>query len=152
MQICTTLGSTLIPIVTAPIVGPFSPYLIESRDVIAWIRETLSETIRCEGDELCLRINQVHLLWTSLLGSEAWEPALHRLWLVLFGLDTVEDMLGLCLVVDASIISPAVRGKDECRDEVELTIRGSTFSIVSTVGLAAPGEIATYLPYGHRCS
>ena len=37
---------------------------------------------------------------------------------VLLRLDTVQDALGLSLVVDARVIAPTVRGEDEGGDEV----------------------------------
>ena len=103
------------PIVAPSVVGPLGPYLIESRDMVAGVGETLAETIRGKGDELCLRGYQVHLLRTLLLGTKASEATEARTWLrcIFLWLDTVQDMLSLGLVVDTRIITPTVRGKEE---------------------------------------
>ena len=89
MQKFAALLCTLVPIVAASVVSPTRPHLVESGNVVAGVSETLSETIGRKGDKLCLGINQIHLLRTRLLRSEAWESSLTRFGGIFFGLDAV---------------------------------------------------------------
>ena len=102
----------------------------------------VSETIGGESNQIGLRVDEVHLLGPLLLWTEAGESTLARLGGVLLGLDAVQNVLSLGLVVDAGIITPTVRGKDERSNEVELTIAGCTLGITGTIGLTTPGKIA----------
>ena len=89
MQKFAALLCTLVPIVAASVVGPTRPHFIESGNVVTGVGKTLSETIRRKGDELCLGINQIHLLRTRLLRTEARESSLTRFGGKFFGLDAV---------------------------------------------------------------
>ena len=73
--------------------------------------------------------------------TEAAETTLTRLGRVLLGLDAVQDVLRLGLVVDAGMVAPAVGGEDEGGDEVQLAVASGTIGIAGTVGLAAPGKV-----------
>ncbi len=120
----TTLLSALIPKVATAVVSPLGPDLVEGRDMIGRISVTIAEAVRGEGDELRLRIDEVHHLFLRLLllvvglltTTEATETATLRR--VLLGLDAVQDALGLSLVIDARVIAPTVRGEDEGGNEV----------------------------------
>ena len=101
----------------------------------------LTKAIGRECNKLCLRIYEIHLLRTALLRAKAGEACGTGLWLVLLGLDAVQDVLSLSEVVDACIVAPTVRGKDEGGDEIELTIAGCALGIARAIGLATPGEI-----------
>ena len=142
MQELTTLLGTLVPIVGAAVISPLRPYLVEGGDMVRRIGIALSETIRGKGNQLSLRIYQIHLLRTRLLGTKARESTLTRLWRIFLGLDAVENVLGLSLIVDASIVAPTIRGKDQGRDEIEFTIAGSTLGITRAIRLTTPGEIS----------
>jgi len=148
----TALLGTFIPEVAATIVCPLGPHLIESRDMIGRIGMTLSEAIGGESNQFCLGIDEIHLLRALLLltatetatteAAKAAETAATGLWCVLLRLNTVQDALGLSLVVDARVITPTIRGKDKGGDEIQLTVAGSTWRIAGTIGAAAPGKIA----------
>ena len=105
--------------------------------MIGGVGETLPEAVRCKGNELRFRINQIHLLRACLLLTKARSGFRH----VFMRLDTVQNVLRLCLVVNACRVAPTVRGKEKRGNIVELAIAGSTFGIMATVSLAAPGKV-----------
>ena len=74
--------------------------------------------------------------------AKAWETALTRFGGIFFGLDAVQNVLCFSFVVNARVVAPPVRGKDERRDEIQLAIAGSPLGITRSVRLTAPGEIA----------
>ena len=141
MQVLTAFLGAFFPIITASVVSPLRPDLIEGGNMIRGIGITLTETVGCEGDELRLGVDEVHLLGACLLGTKAGEACRTGLGLVFLRLDAVEDVLGLGLVVDACVVAPAVRGKEKGGDEIEFAIGGSALSITGAVGLTAPSEI-----------
>ena len=51
-------------------------------------------------------------------------------------------MLGLCLVVDAGVVAPTVRGEEESGNEIEFAVAGCALGIAGAVGLTTPGKIA----------
>ena len=107
----------------------------------------LSETVRRKSDEFRLRIDEVHLLRTLLLLSasetaKASETAWTGLGGVFLRLDGIQDALGLSLVIDAGIVAPAVGGKEERCDEIQLTVAGGTWGVTGTVRPATPSEVA----------
>ena len=117
MQELSTFLSTVKPEVRAPVITPLGPDLIEGRDVIAGVGETLSETVWSKGNQTCLRVDEIHLLRTLLLSapeaSETSKAALPGFWCILLGLDTVQNTLGLSFVIDARIVTPTVRSEDQ---------------------------------------
>ena len=110
--------------------------------MIAGIGVALSETIGGKGNQLRLRINQIHLLRSRLLGTEAGEACRTGLGFVFLRLDAVKDTLCLGLVVDARVVAPTVGGEEEGGDEIKFTVAGSTLCIAGAVGLTTPGEVA----------
>ena len=61
------LDRTVHPVIGAPIIGPLRPHLIECRYMVGRIGETLSEAIWREGDQPCLRVDEITLLGSLLL-------------------------------------------------------------------------------------
>ena len=108
--------------------------------MIRGIGETLSETVGSKSDQFRLRIDEIHFLLLRLLllvvgslltTSEAAETTkatktATSLGCVLLRLDAVQDALGLSLVVDARVVTPAVGGENESGNEIQLTIAGCT--------------------------
>ena len=150
MQILAAGLGTLLPEVRAAVVAPTRPDLVEGGYVIGRIGELVAPAVGGEGDELRLGINEEHPLLPGLLillsvlltaakGAPGTGPALG---LILLGLDAVENVLGLSLIVNAGVVAPAVAGKEQRGDEIELTVGGGTVAVACAVGLAAPGEIA----------
>ena len=146
VQELATLLGTLVPQVAASVVSPLGPYLVESGNVVAGICEALSPAVGGKGDELGLRVDEVHFSFL-LLAVSRWllaktTKATTGLRSVFLGLYAVENVLRLGLVVDARVVAPTVGGEDEGGDEVELAIAGSTIAVVCAVRLTTPGKIA----------
>ena len=120
--------------------------------MVAGIGETLAKAIRGEGNELGFRVDEVHLLSSGLLSvsirllAEATKAAkttkaLTGLGGILLGLYAVQNALCFCLVVNARLITPAIGGKNQCSNEVELSVAGGTVGITGAVSFATPGKI-----------
>ena len=142
MQKLTALPCTLIPEVAAPVVGPPCPHFVEGWDMVGGVGVALSEPIRSKGDELGLRVDEEHLLWTRLLRSAKAAKSTSLLGLVFLGLYAVEDMLGFGLVVDACVVAPLIGGEKQGGDEIEFAVGGGSLGIARAIGLATPSEVA----------
>ena len=92
---------------------------------------TLSKAIRGKGNQLGLRINQIHLLRTLLLTTtkttEATKTTLTGFGRVLLRLDAVKNALSLSFVVNACVVAPAVGGKEQGGNKIQLAIASSTW-------------------------
>ena len=105
--------------------------------------KTLAKAIRSKGYQLGLWVNKVHLLRTLLLRAKPSKATktLTRLRSVFLRLYTIQDALCLSLIVDACVVAPPIRCKNQSSNEIQLTIAGSTFSIVRAVNFATPCKI-----------
>ena len=142
MQELTTLLGALLPQIGSAIVGPPSPYLVESGNVVRRVGIAVTKTIRRKSDEFGLRVDEIHLLRPLLLWTKAWETTFAWFWSIFLRLNAVQYVLRLGLVVNACVIAPTVRGKNQGCDKVQLAIAGSTVGITCAIGLTAPGKIA----------
>ena len=152
VQELAALLCTLTPQLAAAVIAPLSPHFIEGRNVIAGVCMAITEPVRRKGDELRLGVYEIHLLLGRLLAvsgrlltteaAKTAESTGASLGCVLLGLDAVQDILRLSLIVDAGIVAPAVGGEDKGCDEVELAVAGCACRVLRTISAAAPGEVA----------
>ena len=102
------------------VVGILCPHLIEGRNVVGRVSESLSESVRRECDEMVIRIDEEHPLRSCILSESVEVRVIFRYVFVRHC--AVEDMLSLSFVVDARVVSPLVRCEEQSGDEIQFAV------------------------------